>query len=212
MNHVPPHHFSTDVKPLTRRGMAKLRTRHALLAAGKQLFTEHGYADATVRDIARAAGLSTGAVFANFNDKADLFAEILANDNEALANTMRPLAQTQGRPAQEALVVVLAAGYAFHLPQLPLLQAAQSVSWTHTPAEEARLRWGVKQILGIVEGVLRRGVTAGDLAADTDIALTADLVWQAYLSNFRRAVFDGEGLEDLTARLERQLQVVLKAA
>ena len=40
------------------------------LAAAKALFTERGYEGATVRDIASAAGMSSGAVFASFTDKA----------------------------------------------------------------------------------------------------------------------------------------------
>jgi len=135
MNHVPSHKFSEDARPLTRRAMAKLRTRQALLEAGRQLFTERGYEDATVRDIARAAGMSTGAVFANFSDKADLFAEILSDDYEALASAMREIA-VEDRPVREALIAILEAGYAFHLAQLPLLQAANSVSWSHTAKDE----------------------------------------------------------------------------
>ena len=41
----------------------------AVLAAARQLFSESGYEGATIRDIAAAAGMSTGAVFANFTDK-----------------------------------------------------------------------------------------------------------------------------------------------
>jgi AcrR family transcriptional regulator len=211
MNHVPSHILSADARPLTRRALAKLRTRQALLAAGKQLFTERGYEQATVRDIARAAGMSTGAVFANFQDKSDLFGEILANDYESLAETMRQIAGVQDRSVREALLVVLAAGYAFHLKQLPLLQAAIGVSWSHTPEEEARTRAGLAQIKSVLEQVLRRGVAAAEIRQDADIDLVVDLVWTAYRSNYRLAVYDGFDLDALTQRLERQLDVILNA-
>jgi len=54
-------------------------------------------------------------------------------------------------------------------------------------------------------------VKAGDLAADTDVELTADLIWQAYRSNFRLAVFDGYDEDALVRRTERQLDLVLNA-
>ena len=210
MNHAAPHTFANDVRPLTRRAMAKMRTRQALLQAGKQLITERGYEDATVRDIARAAGMSTGAVFANFSDKADLFAEILSTEYETLASILRGV-PVDDRPVPEALLALLEAGYRFHLAQLPLLQAANSVSWSHTAKDEDRRRSGLRQILSIVEEVLRRGVRTKELAADLDVELTADLIWQAYRSNFRLAVFDGYHEDALIHRTRRQLNLVLSA-
>ena len=59
MNHIPSHILSDGAQPLSRRALAKLRTRQALVSAAKALFTAHGYADATVRGIARATGMST---------------------------------------------------------------------------------------------------------------------------------------------------------
>jgi AcrR family transcriptional regulator len=204
--------MSDGARPLTRRALAKLRTRQALLAAGKQLFTERGYEQATVRDIARAAGMSTGAVFANFSDKSDLFGEILANDYEQLADAMRGIADTRGEGAvREVLLAVLQAGYAFHLKQLPLLRAAFSVSWSHTDEEEARTRESLAHIGAIVAGVIGRGVASGELRSDVDVDLLADLALAAYRSNYRLAVYDGLGLDALTQRLDRQLKVILDA-
>lgn len=64
---------AAPAKPLNKRQQAKARTHARVLAAATALFREVGYADATIRDIARAAGMSTGAVFANFEDKAALW-------------------------------------------------------------------------------------------------------------------------------------------
>ncbi|HEY4586680.1 MAG TPA: helix-turn-helix domain-containing protein, partial [Brevundimonas sp.] len=58
---------------MNRRQAAKVRTRLKVLDAARTLFAERGYDAATIRDIAKGAGMSTGAVFANFQDKAELF-------------------------------------------------------------------------------------------------------------------------------------------
>ncbi|HEY5171242.1 MAG TPA: TetR/AcrR family transcriptional regulator [Acidimicrobiia bacterium] len=47
-------------------------TRDRLLAAAVEVFVEQGYEGARLQDIARAAGLTTGAVYANFRDKEEL--------------------------------------------------------------------------------------------------------------------------------------------
>ena len=62
--------------PLNRRQQAKARTRAKVLEAAKALFAEKGYDAATIREIAKRAGMSTGAVFANFEDKAHLYETI----------------------------------------------------------------------------------------------------------------------------------------
>ena len=56
----------TRVRMPTRRALAKQQTRAKVLAAARELFGAQGYEGATIRDIAAAAGMSTGAVFANF--------------------------------------------------------------------------------------------------------------------------------------------------
>ncbi len=66
----------TEKKP-NRRDAAKARTRERVVAAARTLFAaDGGYAAATIRSIAKEAGMSTGAVFANFEDKAALYREI----------------------------------------------------------------------------------------------------------------------------------------
>jgi AcrR family transcriptional regulator len=208
MNHIPTHFLSAEARPLTRRALAKLRTRQVVMDAAKRLFTTRGYEAATVRDIASEAGMSTGAVFANFADKADLFNEVIVSDYEGLAQRMRQAGDGQSDVAA-ALVATLAVGYEFHLPQLPLLQAEISVSWSHGAEAEARTREGLTQALAEVEAVVRRGVEAGKLDKATDVTLVADMIWQAYTANFRLAVFDGWTLAQLRERLARQVAVIL---
>jgi hypothetical protein len=56
-----------------KRQQAKARTRQKVLDAARTLFEAGGYQAATIRDIAKGAGMSTGAVFANFECKADIW-------------------------------------------------------------------------------------------------------------------------------------------
>lgn len=48
-------------------------TREWVLEAASGVFPRRGYHDASVDEVAEAAGLSTGAVYSNFGGKADLF-------------------------------------------------------------------------------------------------------------------------------------------
>lgn len=83
-----------DAPKLNRRQAAKVATRAKLLAAAKALFEAVGHERATIRDIAAKAGMSTGAVFANFKDKADLYRTVYGHD---------PLTPEQGLRLARAL-------------------------------------------------------------------------------------------------------------
>src|SRR5438477_9063647 len=57
--------------------VVEVSIRDRLLDAAADVFAEQGYDRARVQDIARRAGLSTGAIYANFRDKADLLADAI---------------------------------------------------------------------------------------------------------------------------------------
>jgi AcrR family transcriptional regulator len=53
-------------------------TRAALIELAADLFAERGYAQTSVRDISRRGRLTTGAIYGNFRNKADLLAEAIS--------------------------------------------------------------------------------------------------------------------------------------
>ena len=160
----------TETPRLNRRQAAKIRTRQKVLDAARQLFAERGYEPATIRDIAKGAGMSTGAVFANFQDKAELFEAVLATDLVKLAETMKAAAATEGS-VRTRLLSALGAGYHGSLEQLPLVQAVIARSWFQPVAAEMRTRAAIKPILSIVTDTVQAGVREGELRQDADVRL-----------------------------------------
>jgi AcrR family transcriptional regulator len=207
MKHQPIVSFPENAAGLSRRALAKQQTRQRLLAAARRLFISRGYEAATIRDIASEAGLSTGAVFASFSDKAELFNEVIIADCERMSQDMAP-AKAEATVV-ETLLALLRPGYVLHMSQLPLTQAALGFSWARGHELEMRYRKAVRQVLQRLSEAIRRGVERGDLSTDTDVALTSEMVLDSYLSNLRRAIFDGWDLDALQARLERQIGILL---
>jgi AcrR family transcriptional regulator len=196
---------------LTRRALAKQRTRERVLSAARRLFSERGYEGATIRDIAQAAGMSTGAVFASFADKTELFDEILTADYEVIYAQMVQAARA-GATVDEALLGLFGVAYNFHVDQLPLLRASIAVSWTRTEAAERRSRADLKHIFRLIGEVTQRGIDQGQLKSGIDAKLLAEMTWDVYVANYRRAVFDGWTVEALLARLSDQLKVIFAGA
>jgi AcrR family transcriptional regulator len=65
--------------PLTRAEQ-QTRTRAALIASARRVFGRDGFNGANLATIAREAGLTKGAVYSNFDTKADLFLAVLDDD------------------------------------------------------------------------------------------------------------------------------------
>lgn len=60
----------------TSRTLQKAATRAKVLAAAKALFDAEGYQAVTIRGLAAAVGMSTGAVFTHWSDKEALYREV----------------------------------------------------------------------------------------------------------------------------------------
>ncbi|MDQ1249072.1 MAG: hypothetical protein QG597_3446 [Actinomycetota bacterium] len=96
------HGYSKRTYVSPSRAAGARRTRHAIVSCAAELFAEHGYAGASVADIARAAGVARPTVAAAFGSKAGLLKvvldEALAGDDEQV-----PVAQRAWfRPVWEA--------------------------------------------------------------------------------------------------------------
>ena len=81
------------------RAEKQARTRAELIATAAEVFARRGYNGASVEEIAEQAGYSHGAVYSNFEGKADLF---LAVFEEYMAERARELAETQVALPDEA--------------------------------------------------------------------------------------------------------------
>jgi TetR/AcrR family transcriptional regulator len=95
-----------------KRGAGRPRvpagSREALLAAGTELFAEHGFDGVSVSAIARKAGVNPAMISYHFGGKRDLYAAILvATFGEIVAEVERVAGSTA--PAPEALREVMAA-------------------------------------------------------------------------------------------------------
>lgn len=198
---------------LNRRQAAKVRTRQKVLEAARALFAERGYDPATIRDIAKGAGMSTGAVFANFQDKAELFEAVLTEDMTRLTETLKAAAgQDAAGAVRDRLIDTLSAGYHASVDQIPFVQAVIARSWFQPLEAERRSRNVTKGLVLVVGDVLQDAVRGGQIRADADIRLIGELVWGAYLANYRQAAYDGWTLEDMKSQLGRQIDVILAGA
>ena len=85
-------------------GVAAAETRERLLRAAAAAFAERGYDGTRVADIAAAAGVSNGAMYAHFASKADLLVDALRTHGPGLLASM--FAADPGRSVTDLLLVI----------------------------------------------------------------------------------------------------------
>jgi AcrR family transcriptional regulator len=72
----------------TSRTSSPAETRARLIEAAIEVFLENGYAKTRVQDIAKRAGLTTGAMYAHFKNKAALLSEAIALHGDVAMNEL----------------------------------------------------------------------------------------------------------------------------
>jgi AcrR family transcriptional regulator len=92
-------------KAPSRRKEASARRRQAVLDAGLEVFSTHGFAAARLDDVAERAGVAKGTIYLFFEDKEDLFeqivlgaaAPVLARIDGVISRTDLPLEEMLSR-------------------------------------------------------------------------------------------------------------------
>lgn len=146
-----------------RSALARQR-RQQIAQAAREVFSTRGYGEATVREIARRAGVAEGTVYLYFRSKRDLL--VAAWESLALAGVLTPLRQAETSPpgSEERLLaailrdqfqVLLRHGSFFRL----VMHRADV-----DPEFRRRIRARVRQFLAEVTRLLQRGVQRGAVA------------------------------------------------
>jgi AcrR family transcriptional regulator len=156
--------MNVNVMMATRRTQADrtAATRNALVAAARTLFAAHGYADVGTERIARAAGVSRGALYHQFPAKADLFAAVLEAVEVDLTARLGEVAAAA--PADDTAAALVAGVDAWldacaepEVQRIVLLDGPAVLGWQ---------RWrevGLRHGLGLVTALLTEAMAAGDI-------------------------------------------------
>ena len=150
-------------------------TRAALTAAARPLFAERGFADVGTEEIVRAAGVTRGALYHQFDGKAELFAAVFEQLEGELAQR---LVAAAAAAAAEDPVAALRAGAEAWLDACAE-EEVRRIALLDAPAVLGFERWraiGLRYGFGLVEGSLRAAMDAGQLPRGPVTALAHVLI------------------------------------
>lgn len=149
-------------KPARRRTQAErtATTRARLLEAGRELFAAHGYAAVSTQAVVEAAGVTRGALYHQFGDKAGLFAEVYEEVERGLVAAITERIASAA-PADQLAAMRVGARLFLEECSAP---AVQRIVLIDAPAVLGWARWrevGMKYGLGIVEAMLAQAMSDG---------------------------------------------------
>ncbi len=194
---------------LTARAKSKLATRRKVMDSARDLFISRGFEAATIRDIASGAGLSTGAVFANFRDKTDLFLAVLESEAEQVEAAFAGAALSAGT-VFEQIDAQLRAAVAYGYPRRSLLLAAFVIDANSQDARISDLQKIGAAFNQAVKAVLDQALASGELRAGIDTAIAAEMIEMIGFNNLRRAALDNPAEKDLLVRTSAQIRMLLQ--
>ncbi len=224
-----PHHTTDPVSdtaiandkpvPTGNRAKSKERNRLKILESAAALFRERGFEAATLRDIARAAGLSTGALFANFADKNEIFLTVLESENNRVIRAMRE-AHDETLDLVARLHKQLMRGYEATQHNARIVLSAFVMKWSQGQSPVNEVGQMSDLIRFVLLDTLKSAQTRKEVPQSVNIECAAEVLEDLCLANLRRAyqASDESGAFDmdrLAKHLTSQIALVvsgLKAA
>jgi AcrR family transcriptional regulator len=144
--------------PQTRKAQQSEATRRVLMAEGRRLFADRGYAGVGTEEIVRAAGVTRGALYHHFVGKEQLFRAVYEDVERELVQRVAADAATAGDPLEALHAGVQAFLDACGDPavqRIALIDAPSVLGWEQW--REIGLRYG----FGLVQSALEAAMEAG---------------------------------------------------
>jgi len=160
-------------------------TRKMLVSAARRLFAEKGYAATGTPEIVAAAGVTRGALYHHFADKADLFRTVVEEEHVLLSMTVNAAAETGDEPGPVRTLVEGADAFLSAMQEpgrrrILLVDAPAVLGRAELDAIDAR--YGLRKLVQDVEAAMKAKAIR-DLPA-------------MRLAHLLRALFDRAALAD----------------
>ncbi|MGB1274953.1 MAG: TetR/AcrR family transcriptional regulator [Nannocystaceae bacterium] len=165
---VGAHQTPSDVNDLTSPPAVDGRTiraiqrreqrRNAILAAAKQVFWAKGYHDASVHDIIDQARIARGTFYLYFNNKREIFAELLATFLELIRQSVRRISLD---PADGPPLMQMRANFRRVMTVVIAHEDLASITLRHASTVDPEIGGQVQAFFDQIVALIERSVSIG---------------------------------------------------
>jgi AcrR family transcriptional regulator len=166
-----PNRTAARDTPTLRRSRGQMTTRERILAAAERLFAERGFERVSMPAIAKASGVTAGAIYKHFESKADLLFEVVRS---ALSSV-----HLYSAPGSEVDLLLRQVAIYTERETRPLRQLSLEI---HSASRKhPRVRSILRRALEINIQQLRRTIEPAQRAGKIDPDLDADFLANAVI-------------------------------
>ncbi len=195
----------------TRQSRVRKR-EDAIIAAGRHVFTTHGYARATMAMIAREAGVADGTLYTYFENKdalargviADYYARLTATAKQGVDNRRTTRTRLDFLARHHITSIMEERGI---IEMLPVLTSSLS------DFSEDELYGLNKTYVAVFDTLIRDGRASGDIPGDADVAVLRDIFFGALdygaRSSLLRSSRKGARKADVTRLVDRLVGMII---
>ena len=135
-----------------------IESKKRILDAAMKVFSDHGYAKASMRMIAKASGISIGGLYIYFNNKEDLYLTLIKYRLDDLADKTREALKDIKDPAEAiSTFIAMHLNYAKKHKELILIQGREH---GFTFSIDIKKKF-FKSQRKLVEDIIRKGIKSG---------------------------------------------------
>jgi AcrR family transcriptional regulator len=162
------------------REAKKVLQRHRILDAAREVFFRDGFMAANLDEVAQIAGVAKGTLYRYFENKADLYVAVLADNGQVFAQRLEEAATSARSPAEQ--IRALGRFYFGHWSRnreyFQIFWALENEGLIgdlpRQAVEDVTRLW--QSCLQMLADVIQRGVDAGDFAP-CDAWEVANILW-----------------------------------
>jgi len=199
-----------------RKAQERQARRRRIQEAARAVFTERGYAGASIELIARAAQLSVGAIYLYFRSKEDLYASLIEDTLMVFDVEMaqvRGHAEVSNRLRETWGILVRWAEKDPEGPRILRLLAQPAIRPQLSDEVVTAVSAGISRVQDHIGACVADGIHAG-MYRQVNAREIADLAWSVLLGSLDAAEMHtniGLGNEALAVRTDRALQLIESA-
>jgi AcrR family transcriptional regulator len=199
-----------------RRHSERMERRDRILGAAKTVFLQKGYFKTNIRDIAKAATLSPGAIYYYFGGIDEIYAEICEGSFQMINQFLERECKKKLSPLKklENMSNSFSRFYVEH-PEYFDLFAFSDLGWKRVGLKEelaSRLDQALKKAISIVQTVIEEGIRKGEMNNLGDSRQISYALWsgiEGALSINRRGLLENADFE-IAELIKTQMRMTLK--
>lgn len=173
-----------------------------ILDAALSLFAEHGFAATRMEDVAAKAGLSKGALYLYFPDKVSLLLALVHQTvGGPVSLAVNMIAKHQGPVAPLVPIILNLIAEKLETTNLAtLIKLVLSESRAHPELGKAYFENVIGKVFPTIEGVIRRGIEAGEFRAVDPAMTVRSIIAPMLLAALWKSVMQPLGAPGFSAR------------